>query len=179
MRIIAGRWRGRRLFSPPGLVARPTTDRVKESMFNLLGPFSGEEHVLDLFAGSGALGLEALSRGAEQAVFVDRHPQSIATIRRNVAALGAAGAAQVWKMDWRSAWTRLTGPVDWVFVDPPYRERLWLPVLEAAAAHAPGVGGVVCEHPHEEVLPDSSGPFSIWKARRYGDIQITIYVRRG
>ncbi|MCL6632129.1 MAG: 16S rRNA (guanine(966)-N(2))-methyltransferase RsmD [Alicyclobacillus herbarius] len=178
MRIIAGQWRGLRLHSPPGTLARPTTDRVKESMFNLLGPFAGHEQVVDLFSGSGALGLEALSRGARHAVFVDKHPKSIATIRRNIAACAAEDRCTVWQMDWRAVWPRLTGTrIDWVFVDPPYAHRLWVPVLSAAAQFQPGVDGLVCEHPKETELPAQVGPFCVWKTRAYGDIQVTIYTQ--
>jgi 16S rRNA (guanine966-N2)-methyltransferase len=146
-------------------------------MFNLLGPFRGTEFVVDLFAGSGALALEALSRGAARAVLVDKHPQSISAIRRNIELCRAWAQATVWRLDWRAAWRRLAGEdIDWVFVDPPYQLGLWSPVLEAVAALQSPVGGVVCEHPKDTQLPDQVGPLHVWKARAYGDIQVTIYI---
>src|SRR5258707_14629336 len=88
MRVIAGQWGGRRLAAPPGRATRPTSDRVREALFSILGPLDGER-VLDLFAGSGALGLEALSRGAASATLVERAPAALRALRENVAALGA------------------------------------------------------------------------------------------
>src|SRR6185295_5984670 len=88
LRIVAGRWRGRRLVAPRGRDTRPTSDRVREALFSILGPLEGER-VLDLFAGSGALGLEALSRGAASATLVERAPAALRALRDNVADLGA------------------------------------------------------------------------------------------
>jgi 16S rRNA (guanine966-N2)-methyltransferase len=118
LRVVAGHLRGRRLTAPPGRGTRPTSDRVREAVFSILGPLGGAR-VLDLFAGSGALGIEALSRGARHATFVDRDARAIAAIRRNLAALELDSAT----VDRRDALTFLkaaTGPWDLVFLDPPY-----------------------------------------------------------
>ncbi|MCL6444093.1 MAG: 16S rRNA (guanine(966)-N(2))-methyltransferase RsmD [Alicyclobacillus sp.] len=191
MRVIAGLWKGYRLDAPPGLTARPTTDRVKESMFNLMGLTWSGDIVVDLFAGSGALGLEGLSRGAQHAVFVDQNSRCVQTIRSNLRRChvpevstfepGSEGgpSAEVWRMDWRAALT-LIGQrwreIGWVFVDPPYRLALWQPVLEVLG-HGPALirDGVVCEHPRDVHLPDRVGCLSIWKQKSYGDIGVTLY----
>jgi 16S rRNA (guanine966-N2)-methyltransferase len=117
VRVVAGTHRGRRLEAPPGRSTRPTSDRVREALFSILGSVEGL-HVLDLFAGSGALGIEALSRGAAEAVFVDSDPRAIAAVRRNLAAIGID--APVHRRD-AFAWLEgADGTFDLVFVDPPY-----------------------------------------------------------
>ena len=121
MRIIAGQWRGRKLLTPEGMATRPTADRVRETLFNMLasrlGSFEGLR-VADLYAGSGALGLEALSRGAEFACFVEQDARAITAIRANVDSLGATEKAQLLA---RSASALpLSQPFDLIFVDPPY-----------------------------------------------------------
>lgn len=118
VRVVAGRFKGRRLQAPPGAATRPTADRVREALFSILGPLDGER-VLDLYAGSGALGIEALSRGAERAVFVDSSPRAVAAIRRNLDAIRVE--APVRRRD-AEAYLRDTSdaPFDLVFLDPPY-----------------------------------------------------------
>jgi 16S rRNA (guanine966-N2)-methyltransferase len=102
MRVVAGRWGGRRLAAPAGRETRPTADRVREAIFSIVGPVDGLD-VVDVFAGSGALGIEALSRGAASALFIERSPRAAATIRANLAALEAGDAARVAVRDWRPA----------------------------------------------------------------------------
>jgi 16S rRNA (guanine966-N2)-methyltransferase len=144
MRIIAGRWRGRKLVTPQGLATRPTADRVREALFSMLasrlGSFEGLR-VVDLFAGSGALGLEALSRGAAHCVFVDSDRAAIEAIRANIAALGAnaeilPGAAEH---------GRLPGPLDLAFLDPPYGSGLAAAPLERLPLVPGGLAGVETE----------------------------------
>jgi 16S rRNA (guanine966-N2)-methyltransferase len=120
LRVVAGHLRGRRLTAPPGRATRPTSDRVREALFSILGPIGGAR-VLDLFAGSGALGIEALSRGARHATFVDRDARAVAAIKRNLAALELDSAT----VHRRGALTFLnaaTGPWDLIFLDPQYDE---------------------------------------------------------
>ncbi len=181
MRVIAGRYGGRRLSAPRGAATRPTGDRVREALFALLGPLDGLS-VLDLFAGSGALAIEALSRGAQRAVLVDSAPAAIATVRANLAALGLdaagpEGATDVRRQDarafLRSARTA-RHEYDLVFLDPPYRlaaelgrelSQLLPPVLATG-------GRVVSESdrrsPLELALP-------LTDERRYGDTLIRIH----
>ncbi|WP_206886179.1 16S rRNA (guanine(966)-N(2))-methyltransferase RsmD [Alicyclobacillus mali (ex Roth et al. 2021)] len=179
MRVIAGRWRGISLEAPRGSAVRPTTDRVKESMFNLI-PHQLQGVVIDLFAGTGALGIEALSRGASRAIFVDRDPRSARLVRRNLDRVGAASEAEVWVLDWVQALRRFETSdlvASYVFVDPPYHADLWLPVLRALP---PGrvSGAVICELPASLALPDETGDFVLHKARAYGDIAVRIYRSR-
>jgi 16S rRNA (guanine966-N2)-methyltransferase len=173
VRIVAGQWGGRRLVAPPGAATRPTSDRVREALFSILGPIEGAA-VLDLFAGSGALGLEALSRGAERATFVDRAPAAIRAVRANLEALGAT--AQVHARDVR-AFLRdaraAGGPYDLVFLDPPYRDAAGLgPALELAPLLAEG-GRVVSESDRRE--PIALPALEVLDERRYGDTMIRIH----
>jgi 16S rRNA (guanine966-N2)-methyltransferase len=117
VRVVAGAYRGRRIEAPQGRATRPTSDRVREALFSILGPIEGVR-VLDLFAGSGALGIEALSRGAAEAMFVDSDARAVAAVRRNLDALGAEAA--VYRRD-AFAWLgAASGAFDLVFADPPY-----------------------------------------------------------
>ena len=180
MRVISGKWKGRRLISPTGDLARPTTDRVKESMFDLLGPGELAGVVIDLFAGSGALGLESLSRGASVAHFVDVQAASVRTIRENLSALKVpATDGKVYTMDWRRALEQIYAsavPIAYVFVDPPYAKQLWEPVLQAVSSlSTPITCAAVCEHPTRSPLPDKVGWLTRKKNRAYGDIAISIY----
>jgi len=179
VRIIAGTFKGHRLIAPQGDVARPTTDRVKESLFHLLGLNWTGCIAVDLFSGSGALGLEALSRGAESAILVDSHPQSIRAIKENVKSCRAEKDTLVWKLDWLVAWRSIEQQytrVGWVFVDPPYAQRLWSSVLLVLGASAIQFDdGVVCEHPNDVELPIRVGCLKLIKTRQYGDICISIY----
>ena len=132
MRIIAGEWRGRRLEAPPGRATRPTADRVRETLFSMLASRLGsfaDLRVADLYAGSGALGFEALSRGAAHAVFVDSDPAAAAAIRRNAATLGAGGRAEILAGSARALVRH--DPVDLIFADPPYAAEAGSEVVRA------------------------------------------------
>ena len=147
MRIVAGKFRGARIEAPKGLATRPTSDRVRQALFDVLvhgAPrFSFEgARVLDLFAGSGALGLEAVSRGARFCLFIDQSSDSRAAIRRNVEALGLTGITKIWRRDATSLGEAGTlQPFDLVFCDPPYGEDLG----ERALAAAAGGGWIAAE----------------------------------
>jgi 16S rRNA (guanine966-N2)-methyltransferase len=181
MRIVAGRYGGRRLTAPPGDATRPTSDRVREALFQRLGPLDGQR-VLDLFAGSGALALEALSRGAVHATLVDSAPAAIEAIRANVAALDlSAEQADVRRQDvrafLRSARTA-RHEYDLVLVDPPYRLAAELgrelsPSI--AAVLAPG-GLVVSESDRRSPL-DLAPHLPLTDERRYGDTLIRTHER--
>ena len=175
MRIVAGRFKGRRLVAPPGNATRPTSDRVREALFGVLGASVQDARVLDLFAGSGALGLEALSRGAAAAVFVDRSPRAIAAIRANVEAL--AVDADVRRMEARAALRAALArheAYDLVFIDPPYRRAAGLgrELSEALRPVLAGAARVVTESDRRD--PIALGlPLS--DERRYGDTVIRIH----
>ncbi len=173
-RIIAGAWRGRRLVVPSGRAVRPTSDRVREAVFSILGPIDGAA-VLDLFAGSGAFGLEALSRGARRATLVERAPAALRAIAANVEALGAD--ADVRARDVRSFVgdaSRAAGPYDLVFLDPPYRDAAGLgPQLDLTPLLAVGAR-VVSESDRRE--PMTLAGLAVADERRYGDTLIRMYL---
>ena len=175
MRIIAGSRKGARIFAPKGHVVRPTGDRVREAVFNLIGPVEGAD-VLDLFAGTGALGLEALSRGAATAVFVDSDRVATETVVRNVEKLGLEGA-RVYQEDAarRLATEAAAGRrYDLVLVDPPYRMlSKFQPML---ATHLPSVvaadGLVVVE---SEAKEEPELPLPLRTTRRYGSTRVSLF----
>ena len=175
MRVVAGRFGGRRLQAPPGSATRPTSDRVRESLFAVLGDRVTGARVLDLFAGSGALGIEALSRGAVEATFVDSSPAAIRAIRGNLAALGIE--ADVCRADARAALRTARSAArqyDLVFLDPPYRlaERLAPGLTEGLEALlAPG-GSVISESDRRAPLALT---LPLHDERRYGDTLIRIH----
>jgi 16S rRNA (guanine966-N2)-methyltransferase len=173
VRIVAGAWRGRRLVAPAGRDTRPTSDRVREAVFSILGPIEGAT-VLDLFAGSGALALEALSRGAAHATLVERAPAAIKAIEANVQALRAD--VDLRRRDVR-AFVRdasaAGGPYDLVFLDPPYRDAAGLgPQLDLTPLLAPGAR-VVSESDRREPL--ALPGLEVTDERRYGDTLIRIH----
>jgi 16S rRNA (guanine966-N2)-methyltransferase len=175
MRVIAGLWGGRRLQAPPGEATRPTSDRVREALFSVLGDRVDGARVLDLFSGSGALGIEALSRGAAEATFVDSAPAAIRAVRANLEALGAD--AEVRRADARrflGGASAAARQYDLVFLDPPYRLATSLgDALSAAlpAVLAPGAA-VVAESDRRAPLGLA---LPILDERRYGDTLIHIH----
>ena len=175
MRVVAGRHGGRRLVAPAGDATRPTSDRVREALFSVLGASVQGARVLDLYAGSGALGIEALSRGAASAVFVDRAQPAIAAIRANLQALGIE--ADVRRMPARTALRTASARAeayDLVFLDPPYRRTadLGRELSEALpAVLAPGAR-VVSESDRRELL---ALELPLTDERRYGDTVIRIH----
>jgi 16S rRNA (guanine966-N2)-methyltransferase len=169
VRIVAGRWRGRRIEAPPGEKVRPTGDRVREAWMSIVGPWLPEARVLDLFAGSGALGLEALSRGAAVVDFVESAPRSLAAIRANATALGAGEAAVIHRADALRFIERLEAHAyDVAFADPPYDLGLATAVADAWLA-VPFADVIGIEHRADETLPDGGD------RRRYGGTAITFY----
>ena len=172
MRVIAGIHGGRRLVSPAGTDTRPTADRVREALFSILGPARVEgARVLDLFAGSGALGIEALSRGAAEATFVDCDPRAIRAIRANLETLGLE--AEVVRADWRRA-PRGARQYDLLFLDPPYRhaERL-APELSEAMEGLLDPGGTLVTESDRSAPLDLDMPLR--DERRYGDTLIRFH----
>lgn len=177
MRVIAGSLRGRRFRAPAGKDTRPTSDRVRESMFNLIGPLPAGGVVLDLFAGSGALGIEALSRGAGRAVFVEKARGALAALRENLATLGLQTMARVVPGDSLADLPLADGPFDLVLLDPPYGSGVAPAILrDVTAGVAPG-GIVVLEHSSEEPPPEAPEGLALWKTRRYGGTSVTLYAR--
>ncbi|HEX9947822.1 MAG TPA: 16S rRNA (guanine(966)-N(2))-methyltransferase RsmD [Allosphingosinicella sp.] len=169
MRIVAGQWRGRPLRAPAGQATRPTADRVREALFSMLvsrvGSFEGLQ-VADLFAGSGALGLEALSRGAAHCVFVENDRRAVDAIRANIASLGASGEVLARAAEHAA----LPRPADLAFLDPPYGSGL-APLVLAKLAVAPG-GWVSVETGRGEAV--TAEGYEVDSERRYGKARITL-----
>ncbi len=180
MRVVGGLKRGFKLACPGGKRVRPTADRVREAAFNILTPYLIEALVLDLLAGTGALGIEALSRGAKRATFVDSHHQSIAAIRQNLAHCDFTHKSTIIKKDalafLRENADTLTEPFDLVFVDPPYA---WGKTPELLGLIGPSVlasaGLVLVEHAFGDKLPVTVGQLSQTDCRRYGDTELVFY----
>lgn len=178
MRVISGRYRGRKLFSPSDDRVRPTTDRIKETLFNILTSSVGiYGSVLDLFSGSGALGIEALSRGADSAVFIDRDPDSIRLTRMNLKSIGID--AEVYCADFRTALKKLDGrKFDFIFADPPYAMRaepLIVAGIEKYCLLAEG-GTIIIEHDTKNNLPKSLKSYII-DTRECGNTSLS-FLRR-
>lgn len=176
MRIIAGQWRGRKLLSPPDDAVRPTTDRVREALFSMiqarLGGFAGLR-VADIFSGSGALGLEALSRGAEHATFVDSARASCRLVEQNAAALQAGDRIQVLNRPATSL-PPAAEPYDLIFMDPPYGKSLVGPTL-AQLAYQNWVSPetiVVVETPRAEEINDPS--WTVLRSATYGGTRVSL-----
>ena len=175
MRVVAGRFGGRRLQAPPGGATRPTSDRVREALFSILGDAVAGARVLDLFAGSGALGIEALSRGAASATFVERAPPALHALRANLAAL--AIDAEVHAVDARRflrAASDAGRQYDLVLLDPPYRQSARLgPELSKALVGVPAPGALVVTESDRRAPLALNLPLD--DERRYGDTLIRIH----
>lgn len=180
MRVISGQAKGHPLKAVPGSSTRPTTDKVKESLFSIIGPYFEEERVLDLFAGTGGLGIEALSRGASSAVFIDSNAQSIEIIRKNLESTKLAGRAEVYRNDARRAikvLQRAGTPFQIIFLDPPYSmkdcDELLLD-LSAKGLVDEGAVAVVEHHP-DVVYGEEFGGFRRTRHAVYGEIALSVY----
>lgn len=177
MRIIAGDYKGRRLYTPQDNRVRPTTDKVKEALFSIIAPYIGDAVVVDLFAGTGNLGLEALSRGAERCYFSDNSKESLKLIKENVGHCVADEKSIIYQGDYQKVLSKIQEKVDIVLLDPPYKKGLMenclflIQNLDILSED----GIIVAEHSHDEVLEDVYGKLYKIKERKYGKIVITLY----
>ena len=178
MRIIAGSLKGRRLATPTWDGLRPTSDKLRETLFNILGARVERAHVLDLFAGTGAVGLEALSRGAALVVGVESDPRALALMARNLAACGGAADYTIHSGDVLTVLARLkpARAFDIVFLDPPYADIRTREVLAAAATHLSPEGVLVLERA-TRVEPDVPDTLARVRDVRSGDSSLTLLVR--
>lgn len=178
MRVIAGRAKGRRLAGPPSRATRPTSDLVRGALFSALESMGADlTRVLDLYAGSGALGIEALSRGAAWCDFVEREARACTAIRENLSKTGFAGQAEVYCMTVERALTRLEGPYTLVLADPPYTQEA-APALDGLAAAGlvePGQSVMALEHSSREEGRERLGGLSRLKKLKHGDSAVSIY----
>lgn len=187
MRVIGGTYRSRILKSLKGLALRPTSDRLRETLFNVLGPGVADSRFIDLFAGTGAIGIEALSRGASEVVFVENHAPAATLIRRNLESLGIRKGALVLATDALRGLEKLaskgknrTSPYDYVFFDPPYpAAKDYARVLESLGwgnLLAPG-GVVIAEHRRSFELPEEMGALRCYRVLKQGDAALSFYCR--
>ena len=174
MRVITGTARGRRLKTPEGMDIRPTTDNVKESVFNILQFDIEGRRVLDLFAGTGQLGIECLSRGAREVVFIDQSRDAVKIVKDNLKACGFS--APVLQQD-AISYLNSCGKFDLIFVDPPYDAGLYKTVLEKInSIDILSEGGIIlCESRRETEIPEMQAPYHLRKEYRYGKVKLSLY----
>jgi 16S rRNA (guanine966-N2)-methyltransferase len=184
VRVIAGECKGRPLKAVPGLNTRPTTDKIKESIFNMIGPFFDGGTGLDLYGGSGGLGLEALSRGMDHFIFIDKDPKAIHTIKENIKQCNYEAKTEVFRNDAKRALKALhkrEAQFDMVFLDPPYAKQMLISdmeqidKLELLALD----GSIVAEHGTDVSLAEEIGRFQLVRQETYGKTTtISIYRRK-
>jgi len=184
MRIVGGTLRGRKIYAPRGRDTRPTSDRVREALFNILGDRVIGRRVLDLFAGTGALGLEALSRGAARAVFVDDNPRALAAIGRNIQALDLTHLTSIVKADLRRGPGPLKNektPFNLIFIDPPYGRglirRAMTDISKAGLVSADSI--VIAEHSSRDELSGLPENWLLTGEKSYGRTGISIFTHKG
>lgn len=181
LRIIAGEARGRRIITPTGIQTRPTSDRVKESMFNILGDRVPGSKVLDLFAGTGSLGLESISRGAQSCVCIDNSKESIKVIYQNINMLKFEEYCEVYHNDAFSALSilgRKDRKFNIIFVDPPYHKEIVPLVLKKITdiGIIEGKGVIVSEHDSKDSVPEKISDLVRFKSVLYGDTALSFYI---
>ena len=179
MRIVAGKYGGRPLKTLEGKTTRPTSDKVRGAIFNMIGPYFDGGRVLDLYAGSGGLAIEAVSRGMDQAVLVEKDRRAQAIVEANIAMTQEEGRFRLLKMEDRLALQQVEGTFDLVFLDPPYaKERIEevITLLDQNGLLAEDVM-VVCETDKTVELAEEVASLGIWKQKVYGISKVTVYVR--
>ena len=180
MRVEAGERKGMPLKAIAGNTTRPTTDKVKESIFNMIGPFFDGGTALDLFGGSGGLGIECLSRGANRAIFVEKDSRAFQTLQENIKKCRYEDVTELFRTDANRAVKGLLKrdiEIDYLFVDPPYHKKEYYDLVEVLA-----LGGklaanaiIMCEHSNDVELPDNYGTFKLMRRETYGSTIISIY----
>lgn len=172
MRVISGMARGHKLITPEGLDVRPTLDRVKESVFSALLPYLSGAEVLDLFSGSGGLGIEALSRGASKCDFVDAARRSVQATNENLKSTRLYDKATVHFSDWKNFLHTCLKEYDLVFLDPPYSKGIENEVMSVLSARLKNDGVVVLE---TEIIPEPFSGFEVIRQAKYGRVYVTFY----
>ncbi|KXT70333.1 16S rRNA (guanine(966)-N(2))-methyltransferase RsmD [Streptococcus cristatus] len=179
MRVVSGKYRGRPLKTLDGKTTRPTTDKVKGAIFNMIGPYFDGGRVLDLYAGSGSLGIEAVSRGKESAVLVEKDRRAQAVVAENIVMTKETTRFELLKMESSRALENLTGQFDLVLLDPPYAKEQIISDIEKMAERKLLSEDimVVCETDKSVDLPEEIADLGIWKQKIYGISKVTVYVR--
>lgn len=184
MRIVAGTHRSRVINAVEGNQTRPTTDKIKEAIFSRIGPYFEEGNMLDLFAGSGNMSFEAISRGMKSAVLCDVNTKAIKTIQQNCRSLHMEECCEIWRIDYHQALKRvkeLSYTFDFVYLDPPYKKQQIAEILQYLMDHCLLNEGadVVCESLKEDEFEDTYGSLVKLKDVTYGITRITYYQNRG
>lgn len=179
MRVVAGEFGGRPLKTLEGKVTRPTTDKVKGAIYNMIGPFFEGGRVLDLFSGSGSLAIEAISRGMSEAVLVEKDYRAQGIIQENIKMTKSPKQFRLMKMEVNRAIEQLDGIFDLVLLDPPYAKEDIVKTIEKLENHKllSDEVMIVCETDKAVELPDEVSQFGIWKQKIYGISKVTVYVR--
>ena len=183
MRIVAGTFRSRKIEAVSGDTTRPTTDKIKEAIFSRIGPYFEGGDMLDLFAGSGNMSLEAISRGMRSSVLCDKNRKAIETIKRNCKLLDVMQQCTIWQMDYQKALQKLVEEqksFDFVYLDPPYKYQQIVRILQFLHTHqlVKVHGDIVCESLKEDMFPEQVGSFVKVKEVIYGITRITYYKRK-
>lgn len=180
MRVIAGEYRGRRLDRIEGMDIRPTSDKVKESLFNILGDAVIDCVFLDLFGGTGGIGIEALSRGAKHVVFIDANIKSIKVLKGNLEHLNIKDNVEVFNTDYSTAISKLyknRKEFDIIFIDPPYSAGMAQNALKEIDAHPilAQTGLIIVEHDTRDEMPSSLGRLHMYRSKQYGSTTLSFY----
>lgn len=175
MRVIAGDKKGRRLVTPEGLDTRPTSDKVKEALFSIIQFELADAEFLDLFAGSGQMGIEALSRGAKFAVFVDESKKACDCIRQNLAATQLAGVSEINMKSAEQYLAACRRKFDIAFMDPPYREGLIEPIFERVTEVMKDSAVIICEIPLGAEIEEEVNGFCLKRRYRYGKTELALF----
>ncbi len=178
MRVITGTARGKRLVTVQGNdIVRPTGEKVKEALFSSIQFDIEGRRVLDLFAGSGQLGIEALSRGADSAVFVDINDAALNAVKQNLKCTNLEDNATVYKCDYSTFALRCAQKFDIAFLDPPYKAGILEDAVTKITPLMSDYGKIFCEHPNEIKMPQTINTFAVTKVYRYGKTLITVYAK--
>lgn len=181
MYIVAGQLKGRKLKMPLDKQIRPTPGKVKEALFSMVGHELSGATVIDLFSGTGNLGLEAISRGADKVYFGEKTKMGAQLISRNMSACGVSDRCKLIRGDWEQVIAQIHEKTDLIFLDPPYEAGLMETCLESIWEKGllADDGIIAAEHDARQTLPDTIGGFTKWKDRKYGNTVITLYVVKG
>jgi len=179
VRVVSGSARGRRIIAPKGTKIRPTSDRVKEAIFNTIAALVNQSDFLDLFAGTGSMGIEALSRGARSCTFIDNSPQAIKCVKNNLSNIGFEDRSIVMLGDSTKMVTKLTQTYDIIFLDPPYGYNLVMEIMKNLKLLLKEEGIIVVETESKIELPSQCDTFRLLKKSRYGDTQVGYYTHKG
>ncbi|WP_028398897.1 16S rRNA (guanine(966)-N(2))-methyltransferase RsmD [Ectobacillus panaciterrae] len=184
MRVVSGACKGHPLKAVPGSTTRPTTDKVKEAIFNIIGPYFEGGLALDLFGGSGGLGIEALSRGMDKTIFVDRDSKAVQVIRQNAETCRLTDKVEVYKNDAERALKALIKrelSFDLILLDPPYKDQKIVSLISVIEQHGllNDTGVIMAEHTANAELPEKIGSFTRTRYENYGITAISIYEHEG